>query len=204
MAVRPTMSYLITIVRELLNDVDPTKYHFTDQQIQDRLDIKRVDVYLTYLSKQDTLTENAYIEWHDFWGPYPYWETDFKIQKTTGEIVTPDVSEPMIGKWFFTENQLVPLQITGKAYNVYGVASVMMNMWVGDIRSQISSWTADGTTVQRAGQIKAMQSLADDYASMAWGFGNSTTIKLVRKDMGFRRRGGRFEIDARRRNGRWL
>lgn len=184
MAVRPTMAYIIQFVRELLNDVDSSNYQFTDQQIQDRLDLQRLDLYRSPLHQVDTLNTSGYIEWHDFFCRYGFLETDYVIQLTSGPVVTPDVTEPLIGKFHWIANQATPPRVlTGKVYNVYGVGATLMDMWVADIRSQISSWTADGTTVQRTGQIKSMQSLADKYRSMAWGWGNSTQIKLRRRDL---------------------
>lgn len=181
MAVRSSMSYIISFVRELIQDPDAVQ--FTDQQIQDRLDLNRMDLYNDTLSPQDTVTSIGTIEYHDWFSRYSFWETDYLIQKLNGPTATPDVAEPLIGKFHYTANQLQPLIITGKAYNVYGVASTVLYMWVATLRSQITSWTADGTTVQRTGQIKTMNDLAAKYASMAWGWGNSTQIKLVRKDL---------------------
>lgn len=184
MAVRTTMAYLIQFVRDLLNDLDPTNYKFSDQQIQDKLDLARLDLYMSPLHVVDQLAANGFIEWHDFFCRLPFVENDFTIQLTSGPFVTPDVAETLIGKFHFNANQTMPsMYINGKVYNVYGVGATLMDMWVADIRSQISSWTADGTTVQRAGQIKSMQSLADRYRGMAWGFGNSTQIKLRRRDL---------------------
>lgn len=182
MAVRPTMAYIITFVRELINDTSGTP-KFTDQQIQDRLDLKRLDLYADPLKAADTLDTDGTIDWKDFYARLPFWETDFTIQKLGGTVVAPTTSEPLIGKFSYAVAQTEPLVITGRVYNVYGVASTLMTVWIAELRSQIQSWTADGTTVQRIGQIKNMQELAAQYASMAWGWGNSTQVKLVRKDL---------------------
>ncbi len=183
MAVRPSMSYLITFVRDLINDTAGASQQFTDQQIQDRLDLNRLDVYIEDLREVDTLTSSGTIEWHDFFSRLPFWETDYLIQQLDGDTSTPNTAEPLIGKFHYNTHQAEPLVITGKVYNVYGVAATMMTMWVAEIRSQVTSWTADGTTVQRTGQIRTMQDLASKYYAMAWGWGGSTQVKLVRKDL---------------------
>jgi hypothetical protein len=183
MAVRSSMAYIITFVRELINDPAGPDQKFTDQQIQDRLDLKRLDLYGDPLKSADTLNSDGTIAWKQWWAKLPFWETDYLIQNTSGTTKTPDTAEPLIGKFTYLVTQEQPLIITGKVYNVYGVASSLLITWIAEIRSQIQMWTADGTTIQRVGQVKNMQDLAAKYAGMAWGWGNWNQIKLVRKDL---------------------
>lgn len=182
MPVRASMGYIITFVRELINDTSGTP-KWTDQQIQDRLDLNRLDLYGDDLKSGNTLDTDGTIDYKDFFARLPMWETDYVIQKLGGVVVTPDTAEPLIGKFHFNTHQEEPLVITGKVYNVYGVASTLITMWIAEIRSQIQSWSADGTTIQRIGQVKNMQDLAAKYYAMSWGWGNSTQVKLVRKDL---------------------
>lgn len=183
MAVRPSMEFIITFVRELIGDPDDGNSQYTDQQIQDRLDLNRMDLYRDKLKSADTLTETGYIEWHDFFARLPFWETDFQIQEVDGTSKTPDVSEPLIGKFHFNDHQPTPLVISGKVYNVYGVAATLLTVWSSTLKNQISSWTADGTTISRIGRIKSFNDLSSQYRSMAWGWGDYNQIKLVRKDL---------------------
>lgn len=183
MAVRSTMSYIITFVRDLIQDDAGANQQFTDQQIQDRLDLNRLDLYVDELKEADTINSAGQIIWLDWFARFPFWETDYLIQEINGVTSTPDVAEPLIGKFHYNVNQVHPLIISGKVYNVYGVASSLLTSWTATIRSQISSWTADGTTVQRTGQIKNMTDLANKYSQMSWGWGDSTQIKLVRRDL---------------------
>lgn len=182
MAVRATMAYIITFVRELIYDTGATQ-KFTDQQIQDRLDLSRLDLYADCLKAPNILDTDGTIDWKDFYARYPFWETDFTIQKIDGTLNPPTTSEPLIGKFTYATHQEEPLVINGRVYNVYGVASNLMTTWIAELRTQIQYWSADGTTVQRIGQIRNMQDLAAEYAKKAWGWGNSTQIKLVRKDL---------------------
>lgn len=183
MAVRASMAYIISHVRSLINDPADASTQFTDQFIQDQLDVHRLDLYNDCLTPADTVTSTGVIEWHDFFSRYAFWETDYLIQKVSGATATPDTVELLAGKFHYNTNQTEPLMITGKVYNVYGVSSKLLTTWVATLRGQIQSWTADGTTVQRIGQIRDMRNLAMDYSSMAWGWGNSTQIKLRRKDL---------------------
>lgn len=183
MPVRSSMGYIITFVRELINDPAGASQKFSDQQIQDRLDLNRLDLYGDILKAANTLDTDGTIDWKDFYARLPFWETDFQVQKINGTVSAPTTSEPLIGKFSYTTAQTEPRVITGKVYNVYGVASTLLTMWVAELRTQISMWSADGTTIQRIGQVKDAQSLAAKYAGMAWGWGNSTQVKLVRKDL---------------------
>lgn len=186
MPVRSSMAYIITYVRELINDPAGASQKFTDQQIQDRLDTQRLDLYQDCLESADTLTPTGTIEWHDFFSDMGFWETDYVIQRTNGvNPGAPTTAEPLIGKWNWAANQVQPLVITGRVYNVYGVASALLNTMIADERRQITSWTADGTTIQRLGQIRNLQNLSQEYAKRAWGWGRGkySQVKLVRKDL---------------------
>lgn len=183
MAVRASMEYIITFVRELINDPAGSTEKFTDEQIQARLDLKRLDVYGECLRAADKLhTDGTYL-WTDFFAKKPFWETNVIIQKAGGALRTPDEADCLVGKFVYNVHQNDPLVISGRVYNVYAVAANLLTVWVGELRGQITSWTADGTTVQRTGQLKSMNDLASQYRSLAWGWGNQTQVKLVRKDL---------------------
>lgn len=183
MAVRADMEYIIAFVRELINDPSDGTPQFTDQFIQDRLDMHRLDIYQECLQPADTRTSTGDIEWHDWFSRYGFWEEDYLVQKASGPTATPDSVELIVGKFHYNAHQDEVLIITGKVYNVYGVAAKMLTTWISILRGQIQSWTADGTTVQRIGQIRDMRNLSMDYSAMAWGWGNTTQIKLRRKDL---------------------
>lgn len=185
MPVRPSMQYIITYVRDLINDPAGVNQKFTDQQIQDRLDLMRLDLYQDRLHAADTRTAQGSIEWHDFFSDLGFWETDYLIQKSNGETSIPDTAEPLIGKWTYIAHQPQPLMITGRVYNVYGVASGLLTTWIAEERSRITSWTADGTTIQRLNNMKSLTDLKKDYANRAWGWGRGkfNQVKLVRRDL---------------------
>jgi len=177
------MEYIITYVRELIHDPAGASQQFTDQQIQDRLDLMRLDLYRHPMCREDTTTSTGSIEWHDFKTGYQFWETDYVIQKINGPVAPPDEANPLLGRFHYDANQVQALIISGKVYNVYGVASGLVTTITGTLRNSVTSWTADGTTVQRLNQLKTLEDLAKSYAGMAWGWGNSSQVKLVRKDL---------------------
>lgn len=186
MAVRPSMEYIITFVRGLINDPAGVSQKFSDQDIQDRLDLMRLDLYQDCLHSGDTLTSSGTVEWHDFYHDIGFWETDYVIQRINGQDPgVPDSAEPLIGRWHWDTNQVQPLVISGKVYNIYGVASGLLTTWIAEERSKITSWTADGTTIQRLNNMKSLTDLKKDYANRAfgWGRGKFSQIKLVRRDL---------------------
>lgn len=180
MPVRTTMQYLIDEVRALIGD-PATDGKFTDQQIQDKLDLNRKDLYEEVLDSGDTITPSGVFEWLDFYSQYKYWEEDVVLQEFSGEVVTPDTEEPLIGRWTFVTSLNTPeLMARGRVYDVYGVAGKLLHQMQNDLRNSFN-FTADGLTVQRISQVKDLQALADKYASMGWKA--LQQVKLVRKDL---------------------
>lgn len=182
MAVRETMADIIAFVRELIQDDDESNYTFTDEQIQLRLDMNRLDVYGECLTAHKEMGPGNTVSWFHYSAALPMWENDYRIQNSQAVTVIPDTPEPLIGKFSFDESTPPPLFITGKVYNVYRVAATLLTSWIGSERKVIQSWTADGTTIQRAGRIRDMMTLVDQYYSLSWNWGGTSQIKLVRKD----------------------
>lgn len=181
MPVRPTMGYLITFVRELINDSAGAEQMFTDQQVQDRLDLNREDVYAQDLKEADSLGLDGSIEWHDFYAKLPFWEEDPVIQEVDGDVLTPDELNYLIGQFHFdAEITTLPLVITGRVYDVYNVAADLIMIQVNELRNAFN-WTADGTTVQRISQVKDLTAQAAAYRAKGWNWAKQ--IKLVRKDL---------------------
>ncbi len=182
---RSTMADIIAFVRELINDPAGVDQQYTDDQIQMRLDLGRLDMYQLPLIPRDSLSVTGEIEYLDFYSGFKFWEDDYVLQKYSGPLGTPDVAEPLLGHWHWNTSQEDSYIITGKIYNVYGAASTLLTNWIATIRSEILSWTADGTTIQRSRQLSSMTALAAQYADMAfgWGGGRANQIKLVRKDL---------------------
>lgn len=180
MPVRPEMQYIIDFVREQIHDTDAEQY--TDQQIQDRLDLHRVDLYSHQLRAADTLSSTGTYEWKDFYSKYRFWEEGAVLQAPNGTVLTPTTSEWLIGRWTFAthQNQL-PVSATGRVYNVYMACAKLLFQWENTLRQQFN-FTADGLTVQRISQVKDLHSLGMTFQAMAWG-GPGTTVKMVRKDI---------------------
>lgn len=181
MAVRSTMEYLITYVRLLIND--SASEDFTDQEIQDRLDLNRRDLYQVKLNSQPTLVAGGSTEYHDFHSTYPFWEEDVVLQDYQGNTLTASTSDYLTGHWHFnTEPDNYPVLLTGKRYDVYGTCASLLTALAVRLRKDFN-FTADGMTVQRITQVRDLMDQAAIYRQMSWGSGNASQIKLVRKDI---------------------
>lgn len=184
MAVRPGMQYIIDFARELIFDVDTNgnEEFFTDQQIQDRLDLHRLDAYILPLQEADTLGTDGRILWHDFFAPYPMWEEGATVQRAGGEVRTADEVDYRVGKWHFDEPENQPLYVTGRCYNVHMAASKLAMQMEQELRHQFN-FTTDGLTIQRISQVKELHQLSISLAQMGWGgVGPGSHMRFERRD----------------------
>jgi hypothetical protein len=184
MAVRSSMDYLIEYVRHLIDDDDADgEAYFTDQEIQDRLDLNRRNLYQTKLDAAPTLVSGGGTEYHDFHSTHPFWEKDVVLQDYQGTTLDPDTADYLTGHWHFTtEPDSLPVLLTGKRYDVYGTCASLLTALISKLRKEFN-FTADGLTVQRITQVRDLQDQAALYRQMSWGSGNGSQLKLVRKDI---------------------
>lgn len=182
MTVRSTMTDLIALVREMIND--PTgSPQFTDQQIQDRLDANRDDIRYENLviapSIVNTASTNniaAYI-FADYFSKYGYWEADVVLQGYLSaaywKVLTPVASELLLDEahWQFetsvftsgtTPGQLPPIFATGKVYDVYAASADLLEFWAA-VSARRFDFSSDGQSF-KVSQISAgLQKQADYY-----------------------------------------
>jgi hypothetical protein len=165
----------------LINDT--ASDDFSDQEIQDRLDLNRRDLYQMELNSAPTLVSGGSTEYHDFHSTYPFWEEDATLQDSQGNTLSPDTSDYLTGHWHFnTEPDNTTVLLTGKRYDVYGTCASLLTALAVRLRKDFN-FTADGLTVQRITQVRDLMDQAAMYRSMSWGSGNGSQIKLIRKDI---------------------
>jgi hypothetical protein len=177
MAVRATMATLIAHARELINDSGATPT-LTDQQVQDKLDLNRRDVYNMELRFPDIIDTEGNVVWKDFYSRYPFWEDGYTLQGPNWNEVTPTTAEPLIGRWTFAESQLTPVYITGRVYDMYGACAQLLTLVEGQLRCTMN-FSADGLSVQRLDQLANIRELRASYRKQAW----FRTVRMVRGDM---------------------
>lgn len=182
MAVRLSMQYLIDLVRDHINDQEPDGV-FTDQQIQDRLDLNARRANFECLQSSYEVNTDGEREYKEFFHTYPFWEDSAVLQLSDGTVLTPDETSPMVGRWNF---DIAPVSnrvyITGRYYDVYKVCSGLLMQMSSNLRTEFN-FSVDGLTVDRMSQIKNLQQDATRYAQMAWGGAGGNVIRMVRKDI---------------------
>lgn len=185
MAVRPDMEYLIEYVRTLIDDheIDEDGPYFSDQDIQDRLDLTRKSFYVYSLSAKQTLVAGGAKEYHDYEAHRPFWEENAILQDRDGNTLTPDDSDFLTGHWHFDDDQeTCHVYITGRAYDVYSACANLIDNLVSRLRKEFN-FTADGMTIQRITMVKDLKCQAESFRRMSWGLSNGSQLKLVRSDI---------------------
>ena len=98
---RAAMASIITLVRGLINDPAGASQQFTDDAIEDRLDLTR-----TYRLKEEltALAEPAGTQLK-FQSAYRYWESDLSLTNPAGTVLSPTSSDPISGYFVFGSTQ---------------------------------------------------------------------------------------------------
>src|SRR5438309_292640 len=98
---RSSMGALIARTRVLISDVAGASQVFTDDQIEDTLDQHRLEMRQVPLQPGPTFAAGGSILYLDFYSDTQAWEDDIVLQDTGWNVVTPSVSEPLVGHWHF-------------------------------------------------------------------------------------------------------
>lgn len=178
MAVRASMAELITRVRLLINDPAGTGQALQDQSIQDVLDVHQTTVRYRRLRAQETVAPGGAVTYHDYYADVGDWEADEQLVDCSYNVLTPTASDRLTGHWTFTANQLPPVCISGKTYDVYAAAADLLEVWAAKLKTAYD-FTADGASFSRSQQVAALLQLATDYRRRQ----RSVTALQVRGDI---------------------
>ena len=176
MAARTSMAGLITLVRGLINDPAGASQQFTDDAIEDQLDLTR-----TYRLKEEltALPEPAGTQLK-FQSAYRYWESDLSLTNSAGTVLSPTSSDPISGYFVFGSTQ-VSVYATGFTYDVYAASAELLSLWAGSIEQDILKFSADGSSYEFSGIREAKLRLAAQYKARSNAFG-ATSATMVRDD----------------------
>jgi hypothetical protein len=161
MAVRSTMSDLIARLRLMVFDT-ATPNLFTDQEIQDKLDECREDIRYELLTPKPTFANPGGIEYNDYYSARGFWEADEVI--IWGDFTTraPVTSDELVGHWTFS-NQLPPLLIAGKIYDIYRAAADLLDYKIATLAATEVDFSADGQTFHLSQQLAFLEKRVLDY-----------------------------------------
>ena len=206
MAVRPTMSYLIAKVRQMIFDLSGPNQFFADQDIQDELDSPqcRDDIRYELLQMAPAIVNagnNSHLAqyiWADYYSSYDFWESDVVIQGnnvTTGYpwiVLTPLNSELIVGHFQFeldvfnsgtVPGQWPPVYATGKVYDRFMCAANLLDFWSAALVASYDI-NVDGQSLKRSQMAQAKQNLANKYRMQA----KMRVGHMVRNDVNGNRR----------------
>jgi len=159
MAVRSSMAALITKVRLLINDT--TSATFADQDIQDVLDVSRVDMRYVALTPSPSYS-GATISYLDYYSDFTDWEDDLVLKQYRITTVTPSTSENLAGHWIFSATTLPPVFIVGKTYDVYRSAADLLERMAAKWAISFD-FTSDGQSFRRSQALPMLLDLAHRY-----------------------------------------
>jgi len=173
---RAAMASIITLVRGLINDPAGASQQFTDDAIEDRLDLTR-----TYRLKEEltALAEPAGTQLK-FQSAYRYWESDLSLTNPAGTVLSPTSSDPISGYFVFGSTQSA-VYATGFTYDVYAAAAELLTLWAGRIEQDVLKFSADGSSYEFSGVRDAKLRLAAQYRARSSTFG-MTSATMVRDD----------------------
>ena len=174
---RAAMASIITLVRGLINDPAGASQQFTDDAIEDRLDLTR-----TYRLKEEltALAEPAGTQLK-FQSAYRYWESDLSLTNPAGTVLSPTSSDPISGCFVFGSTQ-TGVYATSFTYDVYAASAELLSLWAGRIEQDVLKFSADGSSYEFSGVRDAKLRLAAQYRARSSAFGAIASVGLVRDD----------------------
>ncbi|NOZ27968.1 MAG: hypothetical protein GXP39_07950 [Chloroflexi bacterium] len=156
---RTTMADLITRLRRLIND-SGTSQTWTDDELQDFLDARRLDVRRARLRPETTWAAGT-VTYTDYYADYGDWESDAVLEDADGDDLTPSSSDWLTGHWTFAD-QDPPVFITGKSYDLYAAAADVLEAWAAKVALEFD-FDADGGRFRRSQKREALLELAKRY-----------------------------------------
>jgi hypothetical protein len=185
MAVRPTMSNLISQIRLQIADPEGTSQQFDNQQIQNKLDELRDDVRYERLQSAPSIVNTASTNnqaqfvYADFYSRFQWWESDVVLQGDLSgnfwKALTPVASDYITGHWQFqltpfvngtAPGQLPPVYITGKVYDLSAAAADLLRFWAATLAGAYDI-TVNGQSLHRSQMMKAKLEMANYFSRQA-------------------------------------
>jgi hypothetical protein len=124
------MTGLIARTRVLIGDPSGASQQFSDDQIEQILDGRRMEYRYLILLPLVTLT-NAATTYLAYQAPEGLtdWETDVVVSSNTFATLTPASSDYINGRFTFATDTRPPVYLTGKTYDLYGAAADLLEAW---------------------------------------------------------------------------
>lgn len=167
MAVRSTMAALIARVRQMIFDTNTGAPLLSDQFLQDTLDECREDVRYELLQAKPTFANPGGIAYNDYYSSRGFWESDEVIIWGDFTTRTPVTSDEIVGHWTFN-NQLPPLLIAGKRYDIYRAAADLLEYKIAALSATELDFSADGQSFHLSQQLPFLEKRIAAYRRKQW------------------------------------
>lgn len=162
MAVRSTMAALIARVRQMVFDPAGGSELFADQDIQDKLDECREDIRYELLTPKPTFANPGGIQYNDYYAARGMWEADEVLIWGDFSTLTPTSSDELVGHWQFS-NQLPPVLIAGKRYDLYRAAADLLDYKIATLSATETDFSSDGQSFHLSQQLTFLEKRVCDY-----------------------------------------
>lgn len=165
---RSTMATLIARTRLLIGDPVSATQQFSDDEIQDALDVYRDDMRYMELVEQVTFQNNApsiFLDYYD--DGRGFWEDDVQLVDYRWLPLSPATSDLLTGHWTFAANQYPPVLLTGKSFDVYHTAADLLETWAALTVAASFDFSSDGQSFHKSQVPAARMKLAYMYLARA-------------------------------------
>ena len=180
MAIRTTMATLVARIRVMISDPSGASAVFTDDTIQEVLDLSRVTVRYGILRCEPTLMPGGILSYTDFFADVGGWEdaTATTLYSPSYAVLTPTVFDVITGHWSFTTTQVLPVFIVGNYYDIYSAAADLCERMAATM-ARAYDFMSDGKKFSRSQMMTALLRMAATYRSQA----RARTIPIIREDI---------------------
>lgn len=213
MAVRATMSQIISRVRVMIQDAPPNggaSQFFDDQTIQDTCDqyvdfvrYEALKIAPTILNAASTGNTPVTI-FADYFSEFQWWESDVVLQGNNVStlaswvVLTPTTSDLINGHWQFESNiftagtapgQYPPIFATGKVYDLNWACADLCEYWAISFAGAYDI-TVDGQSLRRSQLMTAKQAASEYFRRRC----KPRVAQVVRRDLNPQSESRRFRL----------
>ncbi len=179
MAIRETMVDLVARLRTAIADPAGEDATFSDEDLQEFLDTRRVEHRYLLLAGLPTVQPGGAITFTEYSaGGLQDWEADGVLYGSSYTRVEPQTSDWRRGRWTFATHQPPPLWISGKTYDLAAAGADVLEAWAARLKTEGDLRTGD-YAFTRLPRIQAMLALARE---LRWRQ-RATRVVLRRSDL---------------------
>jgi hypothetical protein len=171
------MQTLIERVRRMIGDPASDARIFSDEEIQDRLDERRIRIVSELLEEVPELSTTGWVH-KTYTANRGAWEGSPALVDGDGAALTPSTSDLINGVWIFTADTDPPVRITGYLYDLNGSAADLLDDWAAKHKLEYE-FTTDGQEFREQQKFQQLGTLAAKYRRRQW----PRVMRMSRRDI---------------------